>query len=397
MVGGFGGLGIRLIRWLGMRGARTIVTLSRSGAQSATAKTCIDEMHSQGVKVLAKACDISSKDAIEALVKDLQVADGVGPVRGVINAAMALEVSKQQHVTNASKKATHKMTDTFSPKQDVMFDQMTHQQWEASLAPKVAGTKNLHEVLPANMDFFVVLSSIAGISGHKAQVNYTAACTFQDAFMHYRRSRGQAGFAIDVGVVSDAGFVSESPNVFSNMKRQGFTFITVAELLATLDYALTNSDPECQASIGLVPEANPSNADWSEQRRIGHLLQASANSASAAQGNGNGSGADYIDKIRGAKTAEDALGAVGQAVLTELSKLTVTLADRILPHRTLESYGVDSLVAVELRNWVVAMLAADVSLLLIRESRSIEELIRLVASKSRLVPGKLQEAVSNLA
>jgi hypothetical protein len=50
-------------------------------------------MHALGVKVLAKTCDVASKDALEAVVRDLQVVDRVGPVRGVINAAMALEVS----------------------------------------------------------------------------------------------------------------------------------------------------------------------------------------------------------------------------------------------------------------------------------------------------------------
>jgi emericellamide synthase (highly reducing iterative type I polyketide synthase) len=93
LVGGFGGLGVRLIRWLASRGAKTIVTMSRSGAKSAAAKTCIEEMHSLGVKIVAKSCDISSKEALQAVVKDLQDVDGLAPVRGVINAAMALEVS----------------------------------------------------------------------------------------------------------------------------------------------------------------------------------------------------------------------------------------------------------------------------------------------------------------
>ncbi|KAF2257594.1 putative polyketide synthase [Lojkania enalia] len=370
LVGGFGGLGIRLIRWLGARGARTIVTLSRSGDRSPAAKACIAEMHTLGVKVLAKTCDIGSKEAVGAVVRDLQAVDGVGSIRGVINAAMALE--------------------------DALFDQMTHQQWEAALAPKVAGTRNLHEFLPADMDFFVVLSSIAGISGHTAQANYTAACTFQDAFMHYRRNQGQSGFAIDVGVVGDAGFVSEAPTVFSTMKRQGFSPISVVELLATLDHVLTDSGSECQATVGLIPEAGVNIADWLEQRRIAHLVQGSDLSGGAALADSSGAGAEDLDQIKRAKTAEEAVEAVGRAVLGELSKLTVTPVDRILPHRTLDSYGVDSLVAVEFRNWVMVMLAADVSLLLIRESKSIEELIRLIVGRSKLVPVKLQETVSKL-
>lgn len=272
---------------------------------------------------------------------------------------------------------------------------MTHEQWRASLAPKVAGTWNLHEFLPADMDFFVILSSIAGVSGHTAQSNYTAACTFQDAFAYYRQSLGQSGFAIDVGVVGDAGFVSESPAVLSVMQRQGFSTIKVAELLATLDYVLTEKGSECQASVGLIPESGVNRADWLDQRRLAHLIQDSAFAANGS-GSGSGDGADSTEHIKRAKTAEEALEAVGRALLAELSKLTVTPVDRILPHRTLDSYGVDSLVAVELRNWVVAMLAADLSLLLIRESKSIQDLIRLVASKSRLVPSKLQEAVSKL-
>ena len=236
------------------------------------------------------------------------------------------------------------------------------------------------------VDFFVVLSSIAGVIVHPTQVNYTAACTcaFQDAFMHYRRGRGQPAFAIEVGVVGDAGFVSESPAVFANMKHQGFAIISVAELLVTLDYVLAASGPECQAAIGLVPDAGIKKPDWFEQRHLSHLVQDSALFAGAELDDGSGSRSDHIDKIGRAKTVEEAVEAVGAAVLDELSNLIVTPVDRILPHRTLDSYGVDSLVVVKLRNWVVAMLAADVSLLLIRESRNIENLIQFVAGKSSM-------------
>lgn len=97
LVGGFGGLGIRLIRWLGARGAKTIVTLSRSGDRSSVAKACVAEMQTLGVRVLSRTCDIASKEALEAVVRSLQTQDGVGPIRGVINAAMALEVSDINH------------------------------------------------------------------------------------------------------------------------------------------------------------------------------------------------------------------------------------------------------------------------------------------------------------
>jgi len=38
-------------------------------------------------------------------------------------------------------------------KQDVLFNQTEYWQWEALLAPKIAGTRNLHEIPPTDMDF----------------------------------------------------------------------------------------------------------------------------------------------------------------------------------------------------------------------------------------------------
>ncbi|KAF7516126.1 hypothetical protein PCG10_002464 [Penicillium crustosum] len=169
-----------------------------------------------------------------------------------------------------------------------------------------------------------------------------------------------------------------------------------ADLLATLNYVLTARGLECQAALGLVPDADVKKPDWFEKRHVSHLVQDSARFAGAELDDNIGSGSDHIEKIGSANTVEEAVEAVGAAVLDDLSKLIIMPVDRILLHRTLESYGVDSLVVVEFRNWVVAMLAADISILVIRESRSIDNLIQLVASKSRLVPVKPQEAVSKL-
>ena len=51
---------------------------------------------------------------------------------------------------------------------------MTHQQWEGCIKPKVHGSWNLHEHLPIDMDFFVCLSSAAGVAGSLGQGNYAA-------------------------------------------------------------------------------------------------------------------------------------------------------------------------------------------------------------------------------
>lgn len=82
---------------------------------------------------------------------------------------------------------------------------MTHDQWTTTTKPKVEGTWNLHEVMPKDLDFFIMFSSIAGIVGNPGQSNYNAGNSYQDAFCHYRRSLGLTACTIDVGGVGGFG------------------------------------------------------------------------------------------------------------------------------------------------------------------------------------------------
>jgi hypothetical protein len=71
------------------------------------------------------------------------------------------------------------------------------------------GTWNLHEFLPQDLDFFIVLSSLAGIIGSVSQANYAAGNTFQDALIHYRQQKGLAAQSLDIGVMTGIGYVEE--------------------------------------------------------------------------------------------------------------------------------------------------------------------------------------------
>jgi KR domain len=56
--------------------------------------------------------------------------------------------------------------------QDTLFSRLTASQVRTAVWPKVHGTVNLHELLPKNLDFFVMLSSLAGVIGNREQGNY---------------------------------------------------------------------------------------------------------------------------------------------------------------------------------------------------------------------------------
>ena len=92
VVGGLGGLGKAIVGFLVERGARTILTLSRSGARDEHSVKYIDEMRSRGVSVIAQKCDISSEHELKGVLDELTRDTMIPPIRGVIQSAMVLQV-----------------------------------------------------------------------------------------------------------------------------------------------------------------------------------------------------------------------------------------------------------------------------------------------------------------
>ncbi len=92
-----------------------------------------------------------------------------------------------------------------------MFENMTFEQWTQATQPKVTGSWNLHKFMPEDLDFFIMLSSMAGVIGNPGQANYSAAGTFQDALSEHRRANGLVAMTVDLGIVSDVGYIAENP------------------------------------------------------------------------------------------------------------------------------------------------------------------------------------------
>ena len=105
--------------------------------------------------------------------------------------------------------------------QDVMLENMTHEEFQLAIRPKIQGSWNLHELLPKDLDHFIMLSSATGVLGNRAQANYAAGNTFQDALAHFRRQQGLAATTIDVGAVLDVGYVADHADRLAMTKYLG--------------------------------------------------------------------------------------------------------------------------------------------------------------------------------
>ncbi|KAL2814138.1 hypothetical protein BJX63DRAFT_393019 [Aspergillus granulosus] len=361
VVGGLGGLGRAIISWLVEHGAKNIVSLSRSGAKDTESRAFVQQIRQKGVTILAPCCDIASSEAVAALVQDLD-RYGLPPVQGIINSAMALR--------------------------DSLFEDMTVDHWRTALAAKVRGSQNLHAHFK-NLSFFVMLSSTVAIRGNFGQSNYSAACSFQDTFVRHITNAGQPAFSINIGVVTEVGYVSENPEVAENLRRNGLCSVSISDVLVLINYAITNpnNDPtSCVASIGLAPPAD--NVETEQKflkadRRFAQLLKHEGTTQKAT-----GESVDSATLLSSATQIEEAVEIVTAAILQQLSKLIATPIEMLSAAQSLDSYGVDSLVAVELRNWIGAYLQANVQLMVLRGTGSITQLAQLVAKESRIVSFK---------
>ncbi|QGA19838.1 hypothetical protein EYB26_007533 [Talaromyces marneffei] len=341
LVGGLGGLGRSLASLLVENGARKLCFLSRSGAKTLEAQRLMQELSASGVQALALECDVSVavslREALAKCVKDL------GPVNGVIQCAMVLR--------------------------DTLFTNMTYMQWVECTRPKVQGTWNLHVELP-DVNFFIVLSSFAGIFGNRGQSNYAAAGAFQDALAHLRRSQNKKGLSLDLGIMRDIGVLAENgiteslreweePYGIRESEFSQFLKLAIAgDIAGTLDAQVVTG----LATGGSVVSNNItepfylSDAKFAIMARMG-LREQQQNSTMRANSVTDSVGGLVAKSTSVAEAAEH----VKTALIQRVAKMLQTQTSEIDTSRPLHSYGIDSLVAIEVVNWAFKELKATLT------------------------------------
>ena len=265
---------------------------------------------------------------------------------------------------------------------------MTLEDWQVSLDPKVNGSWNLHTLLPTGMDFFICLSSIAGITGNVGQANYAAGNTYMDALVRYRHSLGEKATALNLGWMESEGIVAEKFALVETFEAAGWlTPITPQEFHALLDrYCNPNLESSCsQVVTGLEPPAvlrqkNIPEPHWMklapyrQLRRIGEGARSNTSSEETI---------DYLALFQAANSLNAAAGVVTQGLLGRLSRALGISVEDVDVCKPLHAYGVDSLLAVELRNYFAKEFDADVPIFDLMGGSTIEQACLVVAGKSK--------------
>lgn len=263
---------------------------------------------------------------------------------------------------------------------------MTADDFNIVVKPKVAGTLNLHNALAnSELDHFVALSSVAGVVGNRGQAAYAAANVFLDTFMAHRNACGLPGTSLDLTAVSDVGYLADNNDRAADVLRNiGGETIEESEILGLLTSTITGrvtaSNNQVITGLKIQPGSEPF---WVHDAKFSQLLAAAT--AAHTTESGENVNVPLPHALKSATSSESALEVLYAALVKKLAAVLMLSPEEMEPSVSVSSYSLDSLAAIEVRNWVAREADANVQVLELLTSPSLMELAKLILKKSKLV------------
>ena len=315
VTGGLGGIGTAVARWLADKGAGAIVLNGRRDPDP-EAQEVIDELREAGVTVQVELADVTDGAAIHAMLE--RIDESLPPLAGIIHSVGVLS--------------------------DASVANQTWESFEQVLSPKILGAWHLHRAtLNRDLDMFILFSSAAGVFGNPGQSNHAAANAFLDQLAGHRRAMGLAGQTIAWGAWSDIGEAAEQrERIAEQLAERGTLWMSPEQSMRAFDW-LVRQD---------WTNATVTSVEWeSFLESVGFTPPLFANFERVDSDDGAGS----------ADAGENLLANLGNAAVDEREQLIIGFLQKELqsvmrmpsqpvPAAEFSELGMDSLMAVELRN-----------------------------------------------
>ena len=348
--GGLSGVGLESARWLASNGAGRLVLIGRR-APAPEAESAIAELRAAGTEVCVEQLDIGDRAQLEALL--IRTRTSGFPLRGVIHSAGTLD--------NAA----------VASQDERRFDTVFRAKYDGA-----AALDALTRIDP--IEIFVLYSSVASVLGAAGQVNHAAANSYMDMLAHQRRSQGLPALSINWGAWSDVGAAAGTAAI-THVSAQGFATFTPAQGLAALDRLLAEGDT--QAMVARVDW--PAYLNTRSSAGVPPFLREFASSVPSRTASIRSSAPTAEGRAEIEAAPVGRRSALITALVTRVAAGVVGFSmDRQIDPRTpLVELGLDSLMAVDLRNQLGRALGHRFPATLLFDYPAIGSLVEMIGAE----------------
>jgi len=360
VTGGLGGLGLAVARWLVDEGARDLVLLGRSplppGAEE-PGPAALAELRGRGARVTYAAVDVADADRLAEFLRRFRAQAGA-PIRGVVHAAGTWR--------------------------DQSLERMDSAALAEVLRPKVLGAWLLDRLLAdCDLDWFVLFGSFSSILPAHGQANYAAANAFLDGLAQLRRREGKPFLSIAWGPWSEVGFGATATGASAHRRllSLGIERLSPRQGITALSRLLGHGEP----MVSVIP------IDWARLAgEIGEVaaaplfaeVMAAAEAREGArpawEGARDGAAAAEFERLLLAHPPDEQLDLVTARLRAIVGRVTLRSPEAVAAEEALTSAGVDSLMAVEIKNGIARETGVDLPLVRLLDDASVSALSKLV-------------------